>query len=339
MNCLLILLTLSFLVGCSSSWIPENEAFLPTSIATSNSLNIKFLGVSNIYLNDGKTSLLVDGFFSRLGASAIIHGLKTDTKAVDAVLQKAEITSLNALLVAHTHFDHILDTEYVAKKMSTGQDVPTKIFGTELGRDIIIDHEYCAVIDGKTIKVGEFKVTFIETPHVRKTKRVETFEKIHLWATRGQKYEEVGENFSFYIEHRFGNVLIVPSASYFPNKFEGLKADIIFLGTGLVGNIGIDYVYKYWDETVGLSGAKLVVPIHWDNFFKPLSEKLIPASDLVDDLRLTMSAFHEKAKATPDVEIYLMHPFKNVNLQEALDCSASSKGSIETHEKRSNLEC
>lgn len=219
------------------------------------------------------------------------------------MLHKAGITSLNAILVAHTHFDHILDTEYIAKKMSTGRDVPTKIYGTELGREIITDHEYCVVIDGKTIKVGEFKVTFIETPHVKKTKWVEIFEKIHLWATRGEKYQGVGENFSFYIEHRLGNILIVPSASFFPKKFYGLKADIIFLGAGLVGNQGLKYINNYWDETVGLSGAKVVVPIHWDNFFKTLSEKLVPASDFVDDLTLTMSVFYEKAKASPDVGV------------------------------------
>lgn len=58
----LILLILGLLTGCSSSWVPENVKFLPTSTATSNSLNMKFLGVSNVYLDDGKTSLLVDGF-------------------------------------------------------------------------------------------------------------------------------------------------------------------------------------------------------------------------------------------------------------------------------------
>ncbi|RUP81362.1 hypothetical protein C7Y69_09460 [Alteromonas sp. KS69] len=333
MNKPLILLTLSFLTGCSSSWVPENEKFLPTSPTTSNSLNMKFLGVSNVYLDDGETSLLVDGFFSRVGYSAIIHGLETDTNAVDTVLDKAGITSLNALLVAHTHFDHILDTEYVAKKMSIGQDIPTKIYGTDSGRNIITDHEYHTVSDGETINIGEFKVTFIETPHVKKTKRVEILEKIHLWATGGEEFAEAGENFSFYIEHKLGNVLVVPSASFFPRKFDGLQVDIIFIGAGLVGNQGIKYINNYWDETVGLSGARIVVPIHWDNFFKTLSEKLVPASDFVDDLALTMSVFHEKAKANPDVEIYLIHPLKNVNLQNALDCSASNKDSIEIYKK------
>jgi L-ascorbate metabolism protein UlaG (beta-lactamase superfamily) len=304
--CLVLLIV--FLNGCSSSWNVNNEKFLPSSSPTPNSLNVKFLGVSNVYLHDGSTSILIDGFLSRRGFSALIHGMNTDKEVVLNTLKKSNIHSLNALLVAHSHYDHALDAKFIADLKQS------RIYGSEMSNEVIDSNLFTVVNDGDSYTVGRFKVTFIETPHVDKSKFLRFLESAVTLATRGTRFKKIDKNFSFYIEHELGNVLIVPSANYKPNQFDKLRANIVFLGIGLLGNQSIEYIDRYWIETIEKTKANIVVPVHWDSFNKPLDDGLVGVSDLVDDLPRTMSILRRKADENPKVELLFMHPMKNTNL-------------------------
>lgn len=50
-----------------------------------------------------------------------------------------------------------------------------------------------------------------------------------------------------------------------------------------------DFTTRYWDEVVKTTGAKLVVPIHWDDFLEPLDQPLQPLRRFLDDIPLTMT--------------------------------------------------
>ena len=45
---------------------------------------------------------------------------------------------------------------------------------------------------------------------------------------------------------------------------------------------------SYWNEVVRSVGARRVVMIHWDDFFRPLTEPLRALPYAVDDLHATM---------------------------------------------------
>lgn len=101
---------------------------------------------------------------------------------------------------------------------------------------------------------------------------------------RYSKYKE-GSSFDFLIRHGAHRILVKPGANYVKPASPDFRADVLFLGTGRLVKQHFDKDFKdrVYAETVTRAHPRLVVPIHWDDFFKPLSEPLQFPSKLVDD--------------------------------------------------------
>lgn len=81
------------------------------------SMHATFLGVSTILLSDGETSLMTDGFFSRPPLlRSMLRPLRPDGAAVDRALTRTRTDRLAAVLVAHSHYDHAMDSPTVAER-------------------------------------------------------------------------------------------------------------------------------------------------------------------------------------------------------------------------------
>jgi len=82
--------------------------------------HVTFLGVSTLLFDDGTTKLMTDGFLSRPPQLRALFGrLKPDAKRIDAALERAKIAALDAIFVAHSHYDHALDSAVVAPGLVT----------------------------------------------------------------------------------------------------------------------------------------------------------------------------------------------------------------------------
>ena len=68
----------------------------------------------------------------------------------------------------------------------------------------------------------------------------------------------------------------------------GRRAEVAYLGVGQLGVQPERYIRQYWNETVRAVGARRVVLIHWDDFFRPLTEPLRALPYAGDDLDVTM---------------------------------------------------
>ena len=68
----------------------------------------------------------------------------------------------------------------------------------------------------------------------------------------------------------------------------GLRVALVCAGRPLKD---ADYTEQYLRQVVDAVGAKLVVPIHWDDFTRPIAEPLVPMPRLLDDLGITMRRF------------------------------------------------
>ncbi len=55
------------------------------------------------------------------------------------------------------------------------------------------------------------------------------------------------------------------------------------------------YLVDYWAETVRTVGARRAVPIHWDDFFRPLSKPLRALPYAGDDLDVSVRVLDELA--------------------------------------------
>jgi glyoxylase-like metal-dependent hydrolase (beta-lactamase superfamily II) len=80
-------------------------------------LTVTWLGVSTLLLDDGSSTLMTDGFFSRPSLARVGLGKVSPSPAlVDGCLARLKLTRLDAVIPVHTHYDHALDSALVADR-------------------------------------------------------------------------------------------------------------------------------------------------------------------------------------------------------------------------------
>ena len=68
--------------------------------------------------------------------------------------------------------------------------------------------------------------------------------------------------------------MVKASTGFIPNQLNGLKVDTLFLGIAQLSKQDQNYQNHYLAESLQKLQPKVVIPIHWDNFFKPLNQPL-----------------------------------------------------------------
>ncbi len=80
---------------------------------------VRFLGVSGLYLEWGEVSLLAGPFFTNPGIGRVLFGsVPSGQEALEEVaagLQGIDLDALDAVLVGHSHYDHLADVPRVAE--------------------------------------------------------------------------------------------------------------------------------------------------------------------------------------------------------------------------------
>ena len=299
---------------------PSTEAYpaLAARIgpATPGQLTVRFLGTSTLAFDDGRDLVLIDGYLSRPGAVALLtRPLRPDQAAIARHLKRADIRRVSALYVAHTHFDHALDSASLAKTYGAALN------GTETMAAIAAAEGVEAPVQrlksGQSSTVGAFKVTPYSTPHSPGDVAAGATAADFRIPAHARAYPEGGAH-SFLIEHGTCRILIVPSAGHPGDAFHGLRADVVMLGVGNLSRQGPEAITAYWRDTVGATGARLVVPIHWDDFSRSLNQPLRPFPYAVDRFDQTMKQL--TALAGDQVVLRLPRAF------DAMDWSALPPG-------------
>jgi L-ascorbate metabolism protein UlaG (beta-lactamase superfamily) len=123
-----------------------------------------------------------------------------------------------------------------------------------------------------------------------------------------------GDCYVFHIAHPLGNVVVQPSAGYVEGQLDGYPAGVAFLGIARLGDQTRAYRRRYFDEIVGATGAKRIIPVHWDNYNEPLSDHLRPARNLIEDFRDSMRFVIGQVRASPDLRLEMLQGFDQVVL-------------------------
>ncbi len=76
--------------------------------------------------------------------------------------------------------------------------------------------------------------------------------------------------------------------AFVPGALAGQRAEVVYLGVGQLGLQPERYLVDYWTETVRTVGARRVVLIHWDDFFRPADRPLRALPYAGDDLDVSM---------------------------------------------------
>ncbi|TXL57898.1 MBL fold metallo-hydrolase [Aeromicrobium terrae] len=256
--------------------------------AADGGLSVTFLGVATLLVDDGASAILTDGFFSRPGLLDVaLRRIAPHEERIDACLGRAGITSLAAVLPVHTHFDHALDSAVVADR--TG----ASLVGGESARQIgvghgLADERIVVATSGESMTFGAYEITMIESAHCPPDRFPGIITEPVVPPAKAAAYA-CGEAWSILVRHASGRSLLVQGSAGFVEKaLDGRRADVVYLGVGQLGLQDDAYLEAYWHETVRAVGARSVVLIHWDDFFRPLDRPLRALPYAGDDLDHTM---------------------------------------------------
>lgn len=246
--------------------------FLTLGIQTvSAAVQARWMTVSSVLLDDGKTKLLFDPAWTRPGFKhwLNISDFKSDETLVSGILKKNYLDRVDAVFASHSHFDHVMDAPMVSKLSGA-------VFYTDKSSERIARAykepriRTINIIPNLEIRVGDFLITPIPRTHS---------EILHLFYFLPGEVPEntnlsfwdyhVGDTWFYLIKHPSGNILIDQGSEPHIAKIKKHtdKIDILIQG---VAN-------RKDDETI-LNGyvkefkPKYFMPLHFDNFFADFDE-------------------------------------------------------------------
>lgn len=259
-------------------------------------LSVTWMGVATLLLDDGTSALMTDGFFSRPSLAQVAAGKLSPSPAhVDGCLARAKVSRLAAVIPVHTHFDHVMDSALVADR--TGAQLVGGESAANVGRGYGLPEDRLVVaVSGEPIRLGAYEITLIESNHCPPDRFPGEISAPVTPPVKVSAYR-CGEAWSTLVHHLPSGqrLLIQGSAGFVKDVLAGHRADVVYLGVGQLGLQPRSYLVDYWTETVRAVGARRVVLIHWDDFFRPLSKPLRALPYAGDDLDVSIRILDELA--------------------------------------------
>lgn len=268
-------------------------------------LTVTWAGVTTLLIDDGSSAVMTDGFFSRPNLLEIgLRPLSPSAPRIDGCLARIGVDRLEAVMPVHTHYDHAMDSAVVAER--TGAKVVGGSSAVQIGRGQgLPEDRLVAVTPGEPLTVGAYDVTLIEAEHSPPDRFPGVITEPIVPPVKVSAYK-CGEAWSTLVHHRPSErrMMIVGSAGYVRGALTGQRADVVYLGVGQLGIQPESYLVEYWNETVRTVGARRVVLIHWDDFFRPLHKPLRALPYAGDDLDVSMRVLSRLA-AEDDIPLHL----------------------------------
>lgn len=241
--------------------------------STGISVRGRYLGVAGWEITDGKTTVLIDPYISRVPgppadgseAGAGWPGklrqsdlAVPDTAAVDRYIERADF-----ILMTHAHYVHLLDAPYIARTRKA------VLIGNESAANIarangLPDDQIVTILGGEDLEFGTFSVRVIPSLHSQGTGK-------HYFnggvAPKGGKaplpfkdYVD-GGTFGFLIRFHGVQILAFGSMNYIENQVAGLRPDVLLMPAAAQRK----EIYDYSGRLLRATGLPpLVVATHWD---------------------------------------------------------------------------
>ncbi len=254
----------------------------PAFEGAAGAVTATWLGVSTVLIDDGETQILIDGFFSRPTLGELILGkpVRSDDANINLVLDRYRMRRLAAIIPVHSHFDHAMDIGAIANRSSAS--ILGSMTTANIARGAGVPEDQIVVVgDIRDFTFGRFTVRMIDSVHapigwggtIPYAGTVDA--PLRVPAPPSAWLE--GGSYSIVIQHPLGTTLVQGSAGYVAGALDNVRADVVLLGLQLLEGLGKSYAERYWQAIVTTTGAKHVLPIHFDDFTQPFGEiKLLP---------------------------------------------------------------
>ncbi|MEO1067945.1 MAG: MBL fold metallo-hydrolase [Cyanobacteria bacterium J06638_6] len=251
----------------SDYWVNASTPLTPGQVS------VTFFGVSTLLLDDGETQLLVDAFFTRPAVGRYLFGgISSDRQLVEQFVSDYAMDRLKAVFVTHSHVDHAIDVGTIGAL--TGATIVGTQSTLNIARGAALPETQLLLPElGNAIEVGDFTVQVIESAHSvppggTAPEQPEQIVQPLQQPTTNAAFAE-GGTIDLVITHGDRTMVIKGSANYIEEALDGIDADVLFLGVTMLGGQARSFQTEFLAETIGATTPEIVVPLHWDDFFKP----------------------------------------------------------------------
>jgi L-ascorbate metabolism protein UlaG (beta-lactamase superfamily) len=234
-------------------------------------LEIEWLGVSGYRLScEGKT-IFIDPYLSRVPFRSLLTRRPTlpDPAALDRFVHApGEVVGV---LVGHTHFDHAVDAPAISARFGCdayGSDSLVTLMGLHGLAERAVEVE-----PYRTYELGPFEVSFTPSLHSKLLLGLAvpydgalTCE--HLDALSPSAYR-CGRVWGISIAVAGVRLYHQGSANLIDDAIRERGVDVF-----LAGVAGRGFTDNYWERILPRLEPRVVVPTHYDNFFRPLGRRM-----------------------------------------------------------------
>src|SRR6478736_4404458 len=243
-------------------------------------LEIEWLGVSGYRITcEGKT-LFVDPYLSRAPLRNLLLRRPTlpDPGALERYVHApGEVVGV---LVGHTHFDHAVDAPAIARRFGCkayGSDSLVTLMGLHGLTEQTVEVE-----PYRTYELGPFEVSFTPSVH---SKLLLGLAVPYDGALTCEHLDGLTPG-AYRCGQVWGISIKVAGISFYHQGSANLIDEAVRergVDVFLAGVAGRNFTDDYWQRIIPRLDPKVVVPTHYDNFFRPLGQRL----EFVSDVRLS----------------------------------------------------
>jgi L-ascorbate metabolism protein UlaG (beta-lactamase superfamily) len=217
----------------------------------------RWLGVAGFELRVDDQVLLVDPFLTRPPAFKLLFG-RTPS---NGELLRQHLPQAHYILVSHPHYDHLLDVPEIARYSVA------KVYGSAHTCQICIacgveEVQVQRVQAGERLSLGGFEVEVLAGEHAPLMFYGSGKLAAKLKLPLRLSDFVLDETFSFRIQSGQTSLLAWHNCHPRPAPC----ADVLLIGP--------DVSPQHLPELLAQVQPRLLIPVHWDNFFRPLSQPL-----------------------------------------------------------------
>jgi len=260
-------------------------AWPPPSSPLPAGLELTWIGTAGFRLAYQGVVVWIDPYVTRLPLGDLLRR-RVVPPAEDEVARW--IDRADAVLVGHTHFDHALDVPAIARRFGC------PVYGSSSLRHLMGLHglaERAVVVEPRRdYEVGPFRFHFVPSVHSKLQLGVAipyagelTCE--HADALTPQAYR-CGQVWGLCIEVGGARLYHQGSADLLEDEIVDKGVDVFLCGLS-----GRRFTRRYVERIVRALEPKLVVPTHYDNFFRPLG------ASVKFSFNVNLTGFADEARA------------------------------------------